>query len=57
MWIESSWAFLESYTADDSWIVRLRDGGQRGEKRAHTPLHDSDHDDVVRIFVALSCEL
>ena len=35
MWTESSWAFSESYTADESWIVRLSDGGQRGDKRAH----------------------
>jgi len=27
MWAESSWAFHESYTADDSWIVRSIDGG------------------------------
>ena len=35
MWTESSWAFPESYTTDDSWIMRSRDGGQRGDKRAH----------------------
>ena len=69
MWTESSWAFPESYTADDSWIVRWSDGGQRGDLRAHNSteflhkyctlvsLHDSDHDGVVRIYVALSYEL
>jgi len=35
MWTESSWAFPESYTAHDSWIVHSSDGGQRGDKRAH----------------------
>jgi len=35
MWTESSWAFPESYTVNDSWIVRSSDGGQRGDKRAH----------------------
>ena len=35
MWTESSWAFPESYTADESWIVRSSDDGQRGDKRAH----------------------
>ena len=69
MWTESSWAFPESYTADDSWIERSSDGGQLGDKRAQlhhqseflhnytfVSLHDSDHEGVVRIFVALSCE-
>ena len=65
------WAFPESYTADDSWIVRSSDGGRREDKRAHNhhqgeflhnyykfvSLHDRDHEGVVRIFVALSCEL
>ena len=64
-------AFCESYTADDSWIVRSCDGEQRGDKRAQlhhqseflhnyctlVSLHDSDHDSVVGIFVALSSEL
>jgi len=27
--------FPESYTADDSWIVRSSGGGQREDKRAH----------------------
>jgi len=27
LWTESSWAFPERYTADDSWIVRSSDGG------------------------------
>ena len=35
MQTESSWAFPESYTADDSWIVRSSDGEQREDKRAH----------------------
>jgi len=35
MWTESLWAFPESYTADDSWIVRSSDGRQWGDKRAH----------------------
>ena len=34
-WTESLWAFPESYTANESWIVRSSDGGQRGDKRAH----------------------
>ena len=38
MWTESSWAFPESYTADESWIVRSSDGGQRGDKRAHNSI-------------------
>jgi len=51
-------------------IVRSSDGGQWGDKRAHNStikwvsahytfvsLHDSDHESVVRILVALSCEL
>ena len=32
MWTESSWAFPESYTADESCIVRSNDGGQRGDE-------------------------
>ena len=71
MWTEFSWAFPESYTADDSWIVRSSDGGQQGTEGLMThhqgeflhnyytfvSLHDSEHEGVVRIFVALSCEL
>ena len=71
MWTETLWAFPESYTADDSWIVRSSDGGNGETKGLITPqpreflhnyytfvsLHDSDHEGVVRIFVALSCEL
>ena len=39
MWTESSWAFPESYTANDSWIVCLSNGDQRKDKSAHyTPL-------------------
>ena len=30
MWTESSWAFPESCTADDNWIVRSSSGGQKG---------------------------
>ena len=37
MWTESSWAFPESYTADESWIVRSSDGGQWGTKSLITP--------------------
>jgi len=36
MWTESSWAFPESYTADESWIVRSSDGWQRADKRAYS---------------------
>ena len=72
MCTESSQAFLGSYTANDSWIVRSSDGGQRGDKRAYNSttkvsfctiiirflsLHDSNHEGVVRIFVTLSYEL
>ena len=71
VWTEFSWAFPESYIADESWIVHSSDDGQRADKRAHNSttevfphnyytfvsLHDSDHEGVVRIFVALSCEL
>ena len=35
MLTESSWTFPESYTADDSWIVRSSDGGQQEDKTAH----------------------
>jgi len=65
---ESLWAFPESYIADDSQIMRSSDGGQWGDKVHHqgeflynyckfVSLHDSDHEGVVRIFVALSCEI
>ena len=69
MWTKSSWAFAESYTADVSWIVRSSDGGHGETKGLITQgeflhnyctlesLHDSDHEGVVRIFAALSCEL
>jgi len=68
MWTESSCVFPESYTADDSWIVRSSDGGQKGSYLHHqgqflhdyytfVSLHDSDHEGVVGIFVALSCKL
>jgi len=38
MWTESSWAFPESYTAEDSWIVRSSDGGHGETKGLITPL-------------------
>jgi len=51
------WPFLRATTyADDSWIVRSSDGGPRAHY-TFVSLHGSDHDGVVRIFVALSCEL
>ena len=37
MWTESSWAFPESYTADDSWIVRSSDGGHGETKGLISP--------------------
>ena len=37
MWTESSWAFPESYTADDSWIVRSSNGDLRKTKALRTP--------------------
>jgi len=37
MWTESSWAFPESYAADDSWIERLSDGGHGETKGLITP--------------------
>jgi len=37
MWTQSSWAFPESYTGDDSWIVRLSDGGNEVTKGLITP--------------------
>jgi len=37
MWTELSWAFPESYTADDSWIVRLSDAGHGETKGLITP--------------------
>jgi len=70
MWTESSWAFPDSYTAG-SCARAIADNGET--KRLIAPpsrwvsaqlsyytfvsLHDSDHGGVVRIFVALSCEL
>jgi len=65
IWTESSRAFPESYTAEDSWIVHLRQKRlylhHRSEFQPNyymfVSLHDSDHDGVVRIFVALLCEL
>ena len=71
LWTEFLWAFPESYTANDSWIVRSSNGGQWRDKMAQyhdqgeflhnsytfVSLHDSNHDGVVRIFVALFCKL
>ena len=37
MWAESSWAFPESYTGNDSWIVRSSDGGNGETKGLITP--------------------
>ena len=37
MWTQSSWTFPESYTGDDSWIVRSSDGGNGETKRLITP--------------------
>ena len=37
MWTESSWAFPESYTADDSWIVCSSNGDQWKTKAHRTP--------------------
>jgi len=37
MWTESLRAFPESYTADDSWIVRSSDGGHGETKVLITP--------------------
>jgi len=37
MWTEFSWVFPESYTADDSWIVRSSDGGHGQTKGLITP--------------------
>jgi len=37
MWTKFSWAFPESYTADDSWIVRSNDGGHGETKVLISP--------------------
>ena len=37
VWTEFSWAFPESYTGDDSWIVRSSDGGNGETKGLITP--------------------
>jgi len=37
MWTQSSWAFSESYTTDDSWIVRSSNGDLRKTKALITP--------------------
>jgi len=65
MWMESLWAFPESYSAGNSQIVYSNNGGQREEKRAqkltirvsfcaiiiHWVSADSNTDSVVRIFI------
>jgi len=38
MWTESSWAFPESYTADDIWIMCSSNGDQWEDKVHRTPL-------------------
>jgi len=63
IWVGLSWEL-------HCLIVRSSDGGEREDKGALNSttkvsfstiivrtLHDSDHDDVARIFVALSYEL
>ena len=37
MWTQSLWASLESYTADESWIVRSSNGDLRKTKALITP--------------------
>jgi len=37
MWTKSSWAFPESYTADESWVMNSSDGGHRKTKGLITP--------------------
>jgi len=50
-WTESSWAFPESYTADESWIVRSSDGGQQEDKRAHnSTIKVSFCTTIIRLF-------
>jgi len=60
MWTESSLAFSESYTADDAQV--MADNGETKvlitpPPRSVSTQYDSDHEGVVRIFVALSCKL
>ena len=68
MWTESSWAFPESYTAgsctramvdnrETKWLITALSGEFLHNYYTFVSLHDSDHEGVVRIFVALSCEL
>jgi len=68
MWTESSWVFPESYTAGSCAGAMADNGETKGLITApqgeflhnyymSVSLHDSDHQGVVRIFVALSCEL
>ena len=71
MWMESLWAFPESYSAGNSQIVYSNNGGQREGKRAqnltirvsfcaiiiHWVSADSNTNSVVRIFIGLSCKL
>jgi len=68
MWTDSSWAFPESYTADDSWIVRSSDGGRREDKRAYNSTTKVSFRTIIvrlyhcmtvitTVYSALSCEL
>ena len=52
MWTESLWAFSESYTADDSWIVHSSNGGQQGDKRAH---NSTTKESFCTIIIHLCC--
>jgi len=50
VWTEFSWALPESYTGDDSWIVRWSDGGERGDKRAHnSTIKESFYTIIIRL--------
>ena len=66
--MESSWVFPESYTAGSCARAMAENGETNGSSLHHqgeflhkyctfVSLHDSDNEGVVRIFVALSCEL
>jgi len=59
MWTEFSWAFPESYTADDGRITCSSDGGQWGDQRVHNSTTEVNFCAIIvaRIFVALSYEL
>jgi len=58
MWAESSWAFPESYTAGTCTRTMANNGETKGLHNHYTfvSLHVGDHEGVVGIFVALSCE-